>query len=162
MYGIIGGLTPQKSDCGRLCARACCRGDKDGDGMYLFPKEEECYGKLPKWASISPTDIKGIKLFSCDGHCERSLRPLSCRIFPLAPYNGGKVIIDPRARAICPLAREFCMSDFDADFVAAVRVVTKMMMKNSLCRNFIKVQSAIFDTLDFLGENDTDDNETTN
>ena len=58
VYSTLGNLTPLKGDCGRACNKACCEGDKDGDGMYLFPHEEEMYNNLPSCAAISETDFE--------------------------------------------------------------------------------------------------------
>ena len=69
---IIGDKTPLKKDCGQVCGGACCKGDDD-TGMLLFPFEE----------SVFRVDEKdGVRLCVCQGRCDRSERPLSCRIFP--------------------------------------------------------------------------------
>ena len=109
-------LTPLKEDCGRLCGAACCRCDEDGQGgVYLFPGEEALYGDLPEGFSLTRDDavLPGMTLLTCQGRCERSLRPLSCRLFPLTPVlvteNGQeklKVRMDPRAFAVCPLCEQ--------------------------------------------------------
>ena len=69
-------FTPLKVDCGQLCQGACCKGDEN-TGMRLFPREESCLTvkELPS----------GDRLAVCDGSCERSKRPLACRIFPFFP-----------------------------------------------------------------------------
>lgn len=82
--------TPLSGDCGVICAKKCCMGT-DSDGMLLFPGEESLYKDSGSWYTIKdsgvtlPGNIK-IKLFTCIGNCQRELRPLSCRIFPLMPY----------------------------------------------------------------------------
>lgn len=158
IYSTLGSLTPLRGDCGRACNKACCEGDKDGDGMYLFPKEECMYATLPPWASISETDFEYDKnvyapLFSCDGTCDRDLRPLSCRIFPLTPYitKTGEltVIVDPRAKSMCPLSGLY-VTDFDADFVKAVERVGKLLTKNSETRKFLESFSRMIDEINFI------------
>ncbi len=158
IYNKIGNLTPIKADCGRLCGKKCCEGDKDGDGMYLFPGEETLYNPLPAWASVSVTDFEYAKghfayLLSCDGVCPRSARPLSCRIFPLTPYidreNRLSVIIDPRSGGMCPMS-VLKLSDFDPEFVKAVDAVGKILIKNPQCREFLYSLSRMFDELRFL------------
>ena len=146
IYSLLGSYTPLKGDCGRACNKACCEGDKDGDGMYLFPFEEIMYTNLPSWASISETDFeydegKFAPLFSCDGICERNMRPLSCRIFPLTPYIAKdgvlEVIVDPRAKGMCPLSALF-VEDFDADFVKAVEKVGEFLLSNPETKKFLE------------------------
>lgn len=157
-YFVLGDYTPLRADCGKACNKACCEGDKDGDGMYLFPKEECMYKPIPSWASISETDFEYDKnkfapLFSCDGTCDRVLRPLSCRIFPLTPYitkDGElKVIVDPRANGMCPLSG-LLVSDFDPGFVKAVERVGKILAKNSETKKFLQSFSRMIDDINFI------------
>ena len=158
IYSVLGSLTPLKGDCGRACNKACCEGDKDGDGMYLFPFEEELYTALPSWASISETDFEYDKnkfapLFSCDGICERSMRPLSCRIFPLTPYIAKdgelEVIVDPRSVGMCPLSALY-VEDFESDFVKAVEEVGKLLLTNPETKKFLEAFSRLLDDCRFI------------
>ncbi len=172
-YSVLGDSTPLSGDCGRACGKACCEGDKDGDGMYLFPYEDALYrqschserseeSSFPHscndWFSISETDFEYSKdkfapLFACDGVCNRNLRPLSCRIFPLTPYiteNGDlKVIVDPRANGMCPLSA-LLLSDFDPVFVKRVENVGKLLIKNSETREFLTTFSRMLDETTFI------------
>lgn len=158
LYAVLGSHTPLKGDCGKACNKACCEGDKDGDGMYLFPGEEGMYPSLPEWASISETDFeyehgKYAPLFSCDGVCDRSMRPLSCRIFPLTPYIAKdgelEVIVDPRANGLCPLAALY-VEDFDPQFVKAVEEAGKMLTANPDTKKFLEAFSRMLDDIKFI------------
>ncbi len=158
IYSAIGSLTPLRGDCGRACNKACCEGDKDGDGMYLFPGEEKMYSTVPAWASISETDFEYSEnlfapLFSCDGVCEREMRPLACRIFPLTPYiakNGDlKVIVDPRANGMCPLS-PLHTDDFSPEFVKAVSSVGEILCENPLTKQFLISFSRMIDDIYFI------------
>ncbi|MEE0867141.1 MAG: hypothetical protein UIL37_02420 [Clostridia bacterium] len=146
IYGLIGTLTPLKADCGGLCGGACCAVTDEITGMYLFPYENEIYSPMPSWGKIYDTDFKYgekkyVDLFTCDGVCERTLRPLSCRIFPLVPYaRPGErlsIIMDPRGKGLCPLASAADISDLDKDFVKAVRRAMLACMQVKECREFI-------------------------
>ena len=158
IYSALGNLTPLRGDCGRVCNKACCEGDKDGDGMYLFPGEEALYASLPHWAAICETDFeydtgKFAPLFSCDGVCDRNLRPLSCRIFPLTPYIAKdgelEVIVDPRANGLCPLAALY-VEDFEPDFVKAVEEVGRLLITNPETKKFLESFSRLLDDIDFI------------
>ncbi len=84
---LLNSLTPLKRDCGRSCGAACCQSDEDGQGgMLLFPGEETLYASLPESWSILPDSavIPEGRILVCDGRCDRSARPLSCRLFPPA------------------------------------------------------------------------------
>lgn len=129
-YDLLENKTPLKRDCGELCGGACCKGDEN-TGMVLFPGEEKFIDPNMK---IAETD--GVKYAVCGGTCDRSRRPLSCRIFPLFPYmyrEHGRVRVkavrDIRA-AVCPL----CEDDIDCDFKKAVRRVGRFLACDSeLC-----------------------------
>lgn len=158
IYAALGTLTPLKGDCGRACNKACCEGDKDGDGMYLFPFEDSLYSTLPDWAAISETDFEYDKgkyapLFSCDGTCDRNLRPLSCRIFPLTPYIAKdgelEIIVDPRANGMCPLSALY-IEDFDPNFVKAVENVGELLLTNPETKKFLESFSRMIDDIKFI------------
>lgn len=155
VYAQIGSLTPINADCGRLCGGKCCEVTEEITGMYLFPFENAMYENMPQWGEIYDTDFsygdeKYIDLFTCDGTCERDKRPLSCRIFPLAPYKkrGGKleIIMDPRGKGLCPLASVMKIEDLDKEFVSAVRKAMLLCLKEENCREFIYSLTESFDS----------------
>lgn len=119
--------TPLKFDCGTLCRAVCCSSlEGEESGMLLFPGEEETYRGLPGWKL---TETPAGLLAVCPGTCDRSIRPLACRIFPLLPVlRGGRISaeIDERARAVCPLARGG-VSGMDSVFTAAVEEAGRLL-----------------------------------
>lgn len=144
IYKITENVTPLPVDCGGLCNGSCCHGD-DQTGMYLFPGEKIMYENVPDWAKIQKSGLvlagEKVDFFSCTGTCDRALRPLACRIFPLFPYidlSGDlQLIMDPRGKGICPLAKAMNISDLDENFVRVVGYVSKLMMKNSLLYSYL-------------------------
>ncbi len=158
LYRLFDNSTPIKADCGKLCNSLCC--DGDDCGMYLFPGEIEVYKLLsPAWAKIEKSDFfydfdgkqYNVPLLMCDGNCSRFERPLACRIFPLTPYiKNGKleIIVDPRAKRLCPLANGLLPEDFDRDFTDNVKKAFVLLMKNSHIRQYMKEYSLYLD--DFL------------
>lgn len=113
-HHILETATPLGRDCGLLCGARCCAGGPE-DGMLLFPGEELLYQEmgLPDGWKIQDSSIRlpgratPVQLLVCSGTCDRPLRPLSCRIFPLLPrmdVRGGiRLEPDLRALPICPL-----------------------------------------------------------
>lgn len=111
---LLENVTPLQRDCGRICGAACCAADEDGQGgMLLLPGEEALYRPLPDGFTLSRDDavLPGLTLLTCGGVCDRKLRPLSCRMFPLTPvidWEDGaerlRVRVDPRSFAVCPLS----------------------------------------------------------
>ncbi len=128
---LLENVTPLRRDCGRLCNARCCRSLEGEDtGMLLFPGEEARYRDLPGWR-LQETS-RGI-LAQCPGTCDRSRRPLACRLFPALPEEtvGGKcrVRMDERARAVCPLARQGT-EGLAPEFTEAVRRAGEALMAN--------------------------------
>lgn len=144
IYKITEKVTPLPLDCGELCQGSCCKGDED-TGMYLFPGEKVMYENLPDWAKIRKCGftfgVHNVDFISCPGECDRSLRPLACRIFPLFPYidiSGElRIIMDPRGKGICPLAKALDISDLDPDFTRTVTYISRLMMRNSLLYSYL-------------------------
>ncbi len=123
-------ITPLQSDCGALCGGLCCKGD-DKTGMLLFAGEEERY---TAHACMRILRQDGRSLLVCGGSCERGLRPLSCRMYPLFPLlyeDGGreylKVIFDPRGTT-CPLLRR--EPQLTRRFYKAVQRAGKQLLKD--------------------------------
>lgn len=156
LYRLFDKSTPIQADCGRLCAKACCKGDDCG--MFLFPGEEQVYRLLnPDWVKIESTDFSysfnnktyHTPLAMCSGECDRYQRPLACRIFPLTPYKDKdgrlEVIIDPRAKGICPLAKGLHLDEFDTGFVSNVEKAFRLLMRSRLFAAFMTEYSAYLD-----------------
>ena len=108
-YTMLKDRTPVMFDCGNLCSSACCH--DNGLGMLLFPYEDIFINSIPNDFIIKNSNIVidgyTVKLLYCKGTCNRNIRPLACRIFPLFPYtyedNRVSVKFDPRASGTCPL-----------------------------------------------------------
>lgn len=122
---LLNDVTPLKTDCGLLCGHACCLPDEDGQGgVYLFPGEREMTGG---WGDIIPSEmLPGVPadMLMCRGMCDRDLRPLACRFFPLTPIKlksgAWSVRMDRRAFALCPLCPHGA-NGLDPAFVQAAK-----------------------------------------
>lgn len=156
LYRLFDRSTPIKSDCGKLCGKACCEGEDSG--MYLFPGEENVFKLInPDWAKIEASDFsynyngaeKYVPLLVCNGKCDRYQRPLACRIFPLTPYinRDGKleIIVDPRAKAVCPLSRELLADEFDYGFIKNVKKAFVLLLKNPEIKEYMIKYSEYID-----------------
>lgn len=132
IYNTLGDLTPLEVDCGVICDGACCKGDEQ-TGMRLFPHEESCL----KVAEIE----SGEKLAICNGTCNRSCRPLACRIFPFFPTidENGKIFVEPDYRAfrLCPLLSHSDEIVFDPKFFKALKKVGKILAKDDECKEYL-------------------------
>lgn len=132
LFGLFRDATPLKADCGAVCGGACCKGD-DTVGMLLFPGE-------PSTLPVAEAD--GRRYVLCGGHCEREARPLACRVFPLFPAvdEAGRVrvIADPRAFPVCPLARQAENVRFDPRFARRVKKAGKLLATDPACFAFLR------------------------
>ena len=156
IYRLFDNCTPIVTDCGKYCDKACCKGDDCG--MYLFPGEKKVYDMLnPEWSKLDQTDfeyeydgkLKKTNILFCNGNCDRYQRPLACRIFPLTPYidknNKLNIIIDPRAKSLCPLTHETDISFFDRKFVKNVKRAFNVLSKNKEVYAFLIAYSRQLD-----------------
>lgn len=156
LYRLFDNSTPIKTDCGKICGKACCKGEDAG--MYLFPGEESVYRLLnPDWAEIEKSEFnyeyggrkKHVPILFCSGSCDRYQRPLACRIFPLTPYvnKSGEleIIMDPRAKSVCPLSRELDADELDYGFIKNVRKAFVLLMKNAEIKEYMVKYSEYID-----------------
>jgi len=154
-YRLFSRLTPLEADCGRLCRARCCRGGEN-DGMILFPHEETLL-QTAGFLTIQSRELRGnpCAFAVCGGHCIRALRPLSCRIFPLAPrFSGRKITVtdDPRARAICPLLEPELIKNIRPEFEAAVLAAFTILLDVPDMPEFLRSYSEMLDDYrKFLG-----------
>jgi len=152
-YQLLKQVTPLETDCGLLCNKACCDGGDEDLGMYLFPGEESVifdssYFKIEP-TNISLKDGSHILLAICDGKCDRSNRPLSCRIFPLTPYLTYQqtltLDLDIRATGICPLISGKKAPPLHPDFIRSVRKAIRILAQDPQILDFIEKLSRILD-----------------
>lgn len=153
LYQLLERETPLKFDCGRLCGAACCQTSPELPGTYLSPGEEAMFDGLDGF-TMTDAELPGygtVRLLSCEGSCDRAVRPLSCRVFPLAPAvspEGVGIRLDPRGRAACPLCRQSAGA-LSGSFAAAVRQVFASLWDELECRRFL---AALSHHLDEFGQ----------
>ncbi len=138
-YEFLENVTPVKYDCGKICDKKCCKGN-DNDGMLLFPGEEEFFRESESFEVYYDGRYESLAV-RCKGPCNRSERPLSCRIFPYLIYEDVKnskfsVAPDIRALDFCPLISE--KYDFDRKFLRALRIASAKLTENAEIAEFIR------------------------
>ena len=145
LYERIGAHTPLHGDCGALCGAACC-GTGVGEGMLLFPGEAAAMGLAEEaLATVALPGGVTARLYRCGGTCQRDVRPLSCRIFPLHMRVRGasaRAVMHPWARPICPLVSRGGVAGLSRSFVAAVEDVARVLMAQEDTRVFLTALDA--------------------
>ena len=153
-YALTETLTPLSVDCGQVCGGRCCRPHEGGrDGMRLLPGEAAVLAQRAAGCgttlalaglSVRPA-ADGADLLICTGRCDRRLRPLSCRIYPLYPQIGAdgrvRARYDPRAWAQCPLSREQAHVRLQPAFVRAVRRIGRLLQNDPDTAPALRAQS---------------------
>ena len=142
-------LTPLKTDCGRLCGGACCEGDEE-TGMLLFPGEDALY-EICSFGRVIPADFalggEDVKLFVCNGRCERDNRPLACRLFPLfltfKEDGTTKLRLDRRAKSVCPLT-DYGIKSLDPAFKQGARKAYDLLLEDARCAAYLRDLDAAF------------------
>lgn len=143
-------VTPLAEDCGQVCGGRCCKATAESVGMLLFPGEEA----LAEGCGFTLHPAEGGTLLTCDGTCDRTTRPLACRMFPLFPFveEDGRVraVYDPRGWWLCPLVRECAHVLLQREFVRAVRRAGRVLMEDPACAAFLRQNSEEIRELDRL------------
>ena len=132
LYKLFDDVTPVPVDCGQLCDKACCKGDDSG--MFLFPGEKEVFNLLnPDWVRIEKTDFT----YDYNGKTYTT---------PIAMCQGHMdIIVDPRAKGVCPMAKGFYLEDFDAVFIKNIKKAFSLLMKNKQFKAFMVEYSKYLD-----------------
>lgn len=149
-YRLLENTTPLKFDCGLLCNSKCCNGDSDA-GMGLFPGEETILDAQADFLAVRKEKMvdRDVLFATCNGSCNRELRPLSCRIFPYVPYlkeNGRLTIIeDPRARYLCPLFMESFEFKIDKKFKRRIFSAFNILIQDRDIKDHIHLLSGVLD-----------------
>lgn len=144
IYRLLDRVSPLDTDCGLLCDAACCMdGSGEDTGIFLLPGEEAIHNK-EDWAIWEEDDAAEYnypdswdRLFfvKCKGPkgCNRTLRPIQCRSFPLLPHikpDGELILVynDVDLPYGCPLIDdEIPLND---DFVQATLTVWKHLIRD--------------------------------
>ena len=176
IYRSLDEVSPIDYDCGTLCGAACCLwipedcdNPEDAMGMYLLPGEDKIFSRKEPWLEWGscnakdyefPDSWKGkVYFLTCRAkcHCDRKLRPIQCRSFPLQPHfneNGELVMIyDTNDLPYsCPLIAEREKYPLNKDFVQATYAAWTKLIKDPLIHDLVQMDSEyrIEDELDII------------
>lgn len=164
IYRLLDRVSPVSFDCGLLCGSACCtcgQGEDDEEaqlGIYLLPGEDKLFTKKEDWLHWEKEDALDydfpdswfgtIYFVTClkPPHCERRLRPLQCRFFPLAPHldSSGRlrlILSDLKLPYRCPLI--FDSISLNPSFIQATYTVWSHLIRDSLIYDLVEYDSSL-------------------
>lgn len=160
IYERLDEVSPLDFDCGKLCGEVCCDDSQEEEGelvLYLLPGEELMYEDSDEFelyamnASevIYPHSWKGqIFLVKClnPPRCDRSLRPIQCRTFPLVPHltKDGEfhLVLDASEFPYtCPIIRDHIK--FNEDFLRVTYEVWMKLITNPLVYDLVNFDSKL-------------------
>ena len=160
IYRLLDRVSPLTTDCGQLCGAVCCNipeADAGAQlGMYLLPGEEQVFTQQEDWLTWSteraedytyPESWSGdVYFIQCRGDkdCDRAIRPIQCRTFPLEPFIDEqgyfKLILYPgRLRYTCPLIAG--RLPLEERFYRATYTVWKRLLQDRRIYDLIKQMS---------------------
>ncbi|MFA6809372.1 MAG: hypothetical protein WCR27_10325 [Eubacteriales bacterium] len=165
IYRLLDKVSPLDVDCGKLCGAICCTTEGDETnldysdfelGIYLLPGEDKIFTKKEHWLNWNyemaedyefPDSWSGKVYFircKTPPYCDRNMRPLQCRIYPLAPHitcDNNLILILSTANIpyICPLIEK--KMELNKDFIKATYTVCKRLIKDPLIFDLIKMDS---------------------
>lgn len=153
-------VSPVDYDCGRLCGEICCTYDDETYSnndliIYLLPGEELLYDSSKSFELIyyDITEINyphswknGVYTVRCINppNCDREIRPIQCRTFPLIPHidknNHFYLIFDESQYPYkCPLINENI--ELNEDFINETYKAWRFLLKNKLIYDLVDMDS---------------------
>ena len=160
IYQRLDEVTPVDFDCGKLCGEVCCVYDADETHaeelvLYLLPGEELMYEDSHDFELyyMDSSDIRyphswkdNRYLVKCKNppRCDRSIRPIQCRTFPLVPHiskNGEfhLVLDETEFPYECPIIRDHIK--LNDDFINVTYEIWKMLISNPLVYDLVDMDS---------------------
>lgn len=160
IYQRLDEVTPVDFDCGKLCGEVCCVYDADETHteelvLYLLPGEELMYEDRPDFELyyMDSSEIRyphswkdNIYLVKCKNppRCDRSIRPIQCRTFPLVPHiskNGEfhLVLDETEFPYECPIIRDHIK--LNENFINVTYEIWKMLISNPLVYDLVDMDS---------------------
>ena len=164
IYNMTNNASPLgEFNCGELCNSICCTVENKDKGdvlsdmvLYLLPGEEELLENESGWFNLYyettdeydyPDSWDGkVYYIICTNppYCNRKLRPIQCRSFPLSPHldkeNNLHLIYDVDDLTYqCPIIHE--KIDLSEDFLKKTYKMWKRLIEDKLIFDLVKMDS---------------------
>ncbi|WP_295721701.1 hypothetical protein [uncultured Methanobrevibacter sp.] len=159
IYDRLDKVSPVDYDCGKLCGEVCCVYDLDEGAeelaLYLLPGEELMYEDSDSFQLyyLDSSEIRyphswrgQIYLVKCTNppKCDRSIRPIQCRTFPLIPHisKDGQfhlIVDEEEFPYTCPIVHD--KIKLNEDFILETYNIWKVLARNRLVFDLIDMDS---------------------
>ncbi len=168
IYRLLDKVSPLTTDCGKLCGATCCTcGSEEVStpenetsldmGIYLLPGEDKVFTKEGReeyiWTKEKADNFDfprswtgNVNYIKCKTPpiCNRKLRPIQCRTFPLAPHmdKTGKlhlILFPGELPYVCPLIRESLT--LEENFIKATYTVWSRLIQDKLISDLVLLDS---------------------
>ena len=160
IYEKLDKVSPVEYDCGKLCGEICCTYDEEDYEnkdliIYLLPGEELIHKDDESFElrhyTIDEIDYPyswkdGVYTVICKNplECNRKIRPIQCRSFPLIPHISKDMkfhlIYDESEYPYrCPLINENI--ELNDDFIKETYNVWRLLLKNRLVYDLVDMDS---------------------
>ena len=163
---LLDKFSPVNGDCGLLCDCACCtcngasnasnHYDEDDLGIYLLPGEHKIFTGKEKgfrWEKLDSEDYEfpdswhgNVYFLQCLAapSCNREIRPIQCRTFPLAPYLDEDeffymIYENAELPYECPLITE--KIPLNENFIKATYTAWKHLLSDPLIYDLVEFDS---------------------
>ena len=164
IYERLDEVTPVDFDCGKLCGEVCCVYDGEDYRnedlvLYLLPGEELMYEDSEEFELyyIDSDEIRyphswkdRVYLVRCVNppKCDRSIRPIQCRTFPLIPHLDKKgefhLIFDETEFPYkCPIVSDHIR--LNEDFIKVTFEIWSRLMADPLVYDLVDMDSRMRD-----------------
>ena len=165
IYRMLDEVSPLDIDCGQLCNAACCSCAQDiledpeeAMGIYLLPGEDKLFTKDEEWLGWDtcrakdydfPSSWHGkVYFLTCKANCfcDRKLRPMQCRTFPLQPHidEDGSLCMIYDTNELpyeCPLITERDKYPLNESFIKTTLKAWKYLMREPKIYDLVKLDS---------------------
>ncbi len=164
IYDELDKVSPVDFDCGKLCGEVCCVYDEEDYrnedlALYLIPGEELMYEDSDSFElyCLNPKEVKypyswkdSVYLVKCKNppKCDRDIRPIQCRTFPLIPHITKKgdfhLIFDESEFPYkCPIIHDDIR--LNDDFITVTYNIWCILITNPLVYDLVAMDSRLRD-----------------
>ena len=158
IYDMLDKVSPLPYDCGSLCGSICCRDIPEQEELYIYllPGEKEFLEEEGSTLVIEKQSTgehylpvswgRYVYIAHCPGPegCERGLRPIQCRTFPLEPHMTNDGILRLIYNDVClPYSCPIIMDrmELSDDFIECTYEAWNRLIRDDAIKDMVIMDS---------------------